>query len=86
MPEHFVFTIENTIRFFIGEDDKLFEHYIRQVWLPIWSPFHCEISRTYDEVVDYIIRKLETRPVYGRQVTKVLGVKYTDGHLTGILL
>ena len=29
-----------------------------------------EISRTYGDIVDYVIRKLEIRPIYGHQGTK----------------
>ena len=35
------------------------------------TPIQCEILRTYDDAVDYIIRELEIRPVYDRQGTKV---------------
>ena len=35
-----------------------------------------EISRIYDVVVDYIIRELEIRLIYGRQGTNVSGVEY----------
>ena len=38
--------------------------------------FKLEISRTYDDVVDYVIRELELRLVYGNQGTKFPGVEY----------
>ena len=33
-----------------------------------------EISRTYDDVVDYVIHELEIRPVYGHHGTNFSGV------------
>ena len=35
-----------------------------------------EITRTYDEVVDYVIRGLKIRPIYGHQGTTFSGVEY----------
>ena len=44
--------------------------------LPVWYQFQCEISRTYDDVVGYVIRESEIGTVYGRQVMKVFEVEY----------
>ena len=41
--------------------------------------------RTYDDVVDSIVRELEIRPVYGRQGTKVSAVEYSAEVLNGIV-
>ena len=43
--------------------------------IPLTSPFQDKISRTYDDV-DYVIRELEIRSVYGRQGMKFSGVEY----------
>ena len=37
-----------------------------------------EISRTYDDVVDYVMRELEIRPIHGLKGSKFSGVFYLN--------
>lgn len=41
-----------------------------------WHQFQYDISRTYGDVVDYVLREFEVRPVHGCQGTKVTRVEY----------